>query len=139
MGKKIKSTKIFSPLSLSVMTLIGAGLFITGFYFLSPEKDTTTKITGILEVISPSCGPSTELAEDGSVRSGDPRPCDSGDMITVNGVEIQTSSGFTPLEDQFSRDIKDLRPGDRVEVKYIVNNFNQASLDCDSCSVRKID
>ena len=129
-------------LAVFVIGVVGAGGYYIWSQDNSSEEASIATTIGRVEKIHPDCGPDRYLDADGNAKTSNAKSymCDGGDYITVDGISYQTSSGLIPTG-FWSRDIGNINPGDRVEIKAITKTYDEheyRKLSCDSCYVRKI-
>lgn len=116
------------------------GVFAIYFLFLLPHKHTTknngntyTK-TGVVTLKETSCG-GEKLQPDGSIKRFGGL-CDGGNWLTIDAVRISTGGGALragPPDRIF--DIDSIHPGERVVVRYVKDDDNSWTTNCDSCYV----
>ena len=94
----------------------------------------TVTIRGVVTEVFTDCQSRLVLNDDGEVVRVGPVSCDGGSHIVVDGIRIQTSSGFVPAEMYFDRHPRDLLPGTQVRVVAVRLSYGH-SLDCDRCGV----
>lgn len=96
----------------------------------------TAIIDGKLTKIEPSCEADWILGEDGQpTRSSDINVCDAGTFVVVNDIEIQTQSGYQLSGAPFSRSVSNLKPGQMVQVKYLMTSDTSGTLACETCVI----
>lgn len=102
----------------------------------TPEKMLT--ITGVVTEVFTDCMSRLILNDAGKVESIGPVSCDGGSYIIVDGVRIQTTSGFTEADSQFGKHPAWLRPGHTVKVTAVPTGAGGRllSLDCVQCLVQ---
>jgi len=98
----------------------------------------TVVIRGKVNEVFTDCQSRLVLNQEGKVESLGPISCDGGSYIMVDGIRIQTSSGYVPAEMAFNKHPDNLRPGQQVMVVAMPypDGGGLLTLDCDSCRVR---
>lgn len=101
----------------------------------APEKMIT--ITGVVTEVFTDCMSRMILNGAGKVEIITPVSCDGGSYIIVDGMRIQTTSGFTEPDDHFGKHPTWLRPGHTVRVTAIPTGAGGRllTLDCVQCLV----
>ena len=128
-------------IGISLMLLVGAGVLILisnadDDKLELPAAETRT-VTGIATKVIEDCVRNEELIDD-EIDDEGPIICDGGSAVTVDGITIGTSSGFTTPEMSYGHDISAIVPGDVVEVVYHENAAGGFDLSCDACTIREL-
>jgi hypothetical protein len=130
--RKNRSLKLFAVPALTVVILIAVSIL----YYNRLKPDHAHEMSGIVTKVSWGCG-NGKSSEGSPIKM--PCPTDIGQFIFVNDVKVISDPGFVSEKYLFEHrhDISHVKTGDRVQVKYIVDERGQNTLDCRTCAVIK--
>lgn len=64
--------------------------------------------------------------------------CDGGSTITLDHKHtFITATGYVRPEHAYQKDVSSIRVGDKVLVRYVIDNHGNKSLNCEGCGVTK--
>ncbi len=74
----------------------------------------------------------------GKISKIDRVPCDGGSKIIIDyNKTFITQTGNVPQNEAYNIDVSSIQVGDKVTVRYIVDQEGYETLKCDACSVTK--
>ncbi len=114
---------------------ICAGMIV--FYILNLRSE-LHQITGTVTTKFTDCVGSEVMDTNGKISKIDRVPCDGGSKIIIDyDKTFITQTGNVPQNEAYNIDVSSIQVGDKVTVRYIVDQEGYETLKCDACSVTK--
>lgn len=103
-----------------------------------PEGPELQIVSGTVTEVFTDCYTHLILTEEGESVVIEPVSCDGGSWVIIDGVRIETASGFVLTDDEvFDHHIRDLQPGEVATAVAVLTDADTLDLNCDECGLSR--